>query len=124
MAGIESLVDAPLVEAIGWALLHFVWQGAVVGAVTAITLKLLRRSAADVRYVIAAVSLSLMATLPIVTAVQAYRASQFERIGSTDMAAAVAYPTDVVQGPAEADAGQRTTLAPPAPTALPEFERW
>ncbi|HVJ26075.1 MAG TPA: hypothetical protein VM493_00990, partial [Vicinamibacterales bacterium] len=79
-ASIGGAMNEPLVRAVGWALLHFVWQGALIGGVTAITLRLLRRSAADVRYVIAAVSLSLMATLPVVTGLQAYRAASLDPI--------------------------------------------
>lgn len=69
-----------MIEAIGWALLHFVWQGAVVGGLAAVGLWLLRRSAADVRYVVGAVALSLMATLPIVTGIQAYRGALPRRV--------------------------------------------
>ena len=65
-----------MVQAIGWALLHFVWQGALIGAVAAVGPAALRRSAADVRYVVAAIALSLMATMPMVTGVQAWRAAQ------------------------------------------------
>ena len=37
----------------GWVLVHFVWQGAVVALAAALTLRLCRRQAASVRYVIA-----------------------------------------------------------------------
>lgn len=90
MAGIDVLmIDGPVIEAIGWALLHFVWQGALVGALAAVALRLLRRGPADVRYVIAAVALSLMATLPVVTGVQAYRASRVQWIASSGQSAVV-----------------------------------
>ena len=78
MSGIEALIHQPVIQALGWALLHFLWQGALVGAVAAIALRLLRRSAADVRYVVASVALSLMATLPVVTGVQAFRAARVD----------------------------------------------
>ena len=124
VTGIEKLIDVPLVEAIGWALLHFIWQGALVGAITAITLRLLRRSAADVRYVIAAVSLSLMATLPIVTAVQGYRSARVESLASADPASGLSPVTDAATG-LERDAGQPVQLSPqPLATALPQLERW
>src|SRR5688572_24556901 len=82
-----QLVQQPVAEAIGWALLQFVWQGAVIGALTAITLAVLRRSAADVRYVVATIALSLMLTIPTVTAVQGIRAA---RPGAAPTAAATA----------------------------------
>ena len=65
---LAALVDAPLGRAIGWALIQFVWQGALIGALAAITLAAMRRSAADVRYVVATIALSLMLTMPVVTA--------------------------------------------------------
>jgi beta-lactamase regulating signal transducer with metallopeptidase domain len=71
---IELLLQQPAAQAIGWALVQFVWQGALIGAVTAVALLSLSRSAADVRYVVATIGLSLMLTMPGVTAVQAWRA--------------------------------------------------
>jgi len=70
MTVIEQLLREPAAQAIGWALLHFVWQGTLIGVLTAIALAVLRNGAADVRYVVAAVGLSLMVTLPTVTAIQ------------------------------------------------------
>src|SRR5512134_3520213 len=73
MNAIEDLLQQPAAQAIGWALLQFVWQGALVGLLTAAALVALRRSAADVRYVVATIGLSLMLTMPAVTALQAWR---------------------------------------------------
>ena len=73
MAAIEMWLRQPGAQAVGWALLQFVWQGAVVGMLTAAALLALRRSAADVRYVVASIGLALMLTLPMVTGVQRYQ---------------------------------------------------
>jgi beta-lactamase regulating signal transducer with metallopeptidase domain len=70
MNAIDTLLRQPAAQVLGWVLLHFVWQGALVGALTAIALAALRRSAADIRYVLSTVALSVMLTLPVVTAVQ------------------------------------------------------
>ena len=56
------ITTEPAAQAIGWALLQFVWQGALIGALTAATLAALRRSAADVRYVVSTIALCLMLT--------------------------------------------------------------
>ena len=64
----------PAAQAVGWALLQFVWQGAAVGALTALALFALRRSASDIRYVVASIGLALMLTLPVVTGMQKYDA--------------------------------------------------
>ena len=49
MSAIEQLLREPAAQAVGWALLHFVWQGTLVGVVTAVVLACLRRGAADIR---------------------------------------------------------------------------
>ena len=69
----SDLLHQPAAQAVGWALLHFVWQGALIGVLTSITLVLLRRSAADVRYVVSTIALTLMATMPVVTGVQVWQ---------------------------------------------------
>ena len=74
MTMIETLLRQPAGHAVGWALLQFVWQGAVVGALTALALVALRRSASDIRYVVAAIGLALMLTLPVVSGVQKFQA--------------------------------------------------
>ena len=74
MSAIEIWLQQPAAQAVGWALLQFVWQGAAVGALTALALLALRRNASDVRYVVASIGLALMLTLPVVTGVQRYQA--------------------------------------------------
>src|SRR5260221_12874136 len=74
MTAIETLLRQPAAQAVGWALLQFVWQGAAVGALTGLALLALGRSASDVRYVVAAVGLALMLTLPAVSGVQKFQA--------------------------------------------------
>jgi beta-lactamase regulating signal transducer with metallopeptidase domain len=74
MPAIDSWLRQPGAQAIGWALVQFVWQGTGVGLLSAFALFALRRSAADVRYVVASIGLALMLTLPIVTGVQKYQA--------------------------------------------------
>jgi beta-lactamase regulating signal transducer with metallopeptidase domain len=73
-SAIEALLRQPAAQIVGWALVHFVWQGALIGGLTALALSALRRSAADVRYVVATIAMSLMITLPVVTAGQMWRA--------------------------------------------------
>ncbi len=75
MTAIDHLLREPAAQAIGWALLHFIWQGTLVGVLTATALAVLRKGAADVRYVVATIGLSLMVTLPAVTAIQFWRSA-------------------------------------------------
>lgn len=55
------------IEVLGWTLLHFVWQGAVVGVLAATLLVAWRRRSANVRYLTAVAALGLMLLLPLVT---------------------------------------------------------
>ena len=68
MPAIDALFGQPLAEALGWALLHSIWQIALVAAVAAAVLAFVRQGAADVRYVVSSVALALMLTWPAVTA--------------------------------------------------------
>ena len=76
MIATETLLQEPAIQALGWALLHFVWQGTLVGVLAGLALRALRTSAPDVRYVVSAIALALMATMPLVTGVQAWRAAR------------------------------------------------
>src|SRR5882762_8293356 len=70
MSGTETLLATPAVQAIAWALVHFLWQGALVGLAAAAALSLLKKSSAAVRYAVAAGALLLMVALPVATAVR------------------------------------------------------
>ena len=60
-------VDATVVDALGWALVHFLWQGALVAAMLAVLDLAARGASARLRYALAATALAVMATLPAVT---------------------------------------------------------
>lgn len=59
---------APWIDVAGWTLLHFVWQGAVIGAGAGTGLWLLRDATSDARYTMASAALILMLLSPVVTA--------------------------------------------------------
>lgn len=56
-----------LTEAVGWALVHFIWQGAAVALLYAAFAALAARSSARARYMGACVALALMLALPVAT---------------------------------------------------------
>jgi TonB family protein len=66
----EMLAESPVTRAIGLALLHFLWQGAVIGLATAWLLRTLRQSSAASRYLVGCIALVLMALAPVVTTVR------------------------------------------------------
>ena len=112
MSAIETLLRQPAAQAVGWALLQFVWQGAAVGALTALALLALRRSASDVRYVVASIGLALMLTLPVVSGVQKFQSLRADAT-AVDLSGA---PLTRAEGPARAVA-PAATAAPRAASA-------
>src|SRR6185436_5502384 len=58
------------VQAIAWALVHFLWQGALVGLAAAVALRHLRSRSASARYALAVGALGAMLALPVATAVR------------------------------------------------------
>ncbi len=57
----------PFLENLGWALLHFVWQGTVAAIAVGIMLLFMRKASPNARYLAACAGLLLMAVLPLVT---------------------------------------------------------
>jgi bla regulator protein BlaR1 len=62
------LAASPLVRALALALLHFVWQGALLALALWVLLRLIGRSAAGLRYLVSCCALALAAALPLLTA--------------------------------------------------------
>ena len=58
-------MSAHLVAAIGWALLHFVWEGALVGCAAGILLSALRNARPETRYALACGALLLCLAWPL-----------------------------------------------------------
>ena len=67
MTTLEQFVSPALTRALGWTLLHSLWQGALVAAVLAGALLLLRRQRAEVRYAASAGALGLVVALAGIT---------------------------------------------------------
>lgn len=67
MSSIALALDTPFAEALGWALLHFLWQGTVVALALALVLVLLRGSTPGARYGAACVALALVLAAPAAT---------------------------------------------------------
>ncbi len=72
MTGMEMILAGPLGKAIGWALVHLLWQGVLVAAILAATLALLQRQNANARYLASCGALILLVALGIATGYRAY----------------------------------------------------
>ena len=65
MANLNSWLSGAVMDALGWAIIHSLWQGLAVAALAALLMALSRRP--SVRYLIGVGALALMLAAPIVT---------------------------------------------------------
>lgn len=62
-----NILSQEIVQRIGWALIHFIWQGILVTFLLAIVLRLMRKSSASLRYIISLSALMIMIAMPVIT---------------------------------------------------------
>lgn len=67
-----QLFTNPLAQAVGWALLHLIWQATIVAGILAATLSLLKRHSANARYAASCGALTLVFAMFVATAYRAY----------------------------------------------------
>lgn len=67
MTVIESMLNHPLLERLGWTLLHFLWQGTLAALALAVAMLPLRRCSPVARHAAAGLCLLAMALLPLIT---------------------------------------------------------
>ena len=68
MQALVDLLSSSLAQRVGWALIHFLWQGTLVALLLAVAMQFLRKHSAQVRWLLACIALGLMAVMPVVTA--------------------------------------------------------
>ncbi len=66
------LLTGPMAQAIGWALLHLLWQATIVAGILAAVLALMSRQTASARYVVSCGALGLVFAMFVATAIRAY----------------------------------------------------
>ncbi len=64
MNRLDGFRSSPWIDAIGWALLHSLWEGAAVALALACVLGLLQRASSQVRYLAACAAMVLLIALP------------------------------------------------------------
>jgi len=72
MNPVEIVFSKPLFQAVGWSLIHFIWQGTLVAMVLSSANVFLKNRSANARYVAACGALFLMLALPVGTAISYY----------------------------------------------------
>ncbi|EAY27601.1 M56 family metallopeptidase [Microscilla marina] len=71
---IQNLIPARLIDALGWTLIHSLWQGAVLAIVLVVALILLRKNSSRLRYFVATSALFTLALVATITFVSLYQA--------------------------------------------------
>ncbi|MDA3929446.1 MAG: M56 family metallopeptidase [Prolixibacteraceae bacterium] len=72
MNTLQTIFSPELIEAIGWTIIHSLWQGAIVAIVLSILLIFLRKNSAQVKYIISFFSLLIMLSIAALTFVNTY----------------------------------------------------
>jgi len=72
---------SPTIDALGWTLLHFLWQGAAVALLLGLFLALSRKSRPQVRYLAACAALTFMCVAALATGVWQFRVSHAANSG-------------------------------------------
>ncbi len=67
MTTLTGLLSSPAALDLGWALLHFLWQGAVLAGLCGVTWHLLRPQPPNSRYLVGCFFLLMMASAPMIT---------------------------------------------------------
>ncbi len=67
-----QLLTGPLAQALGWALLHLLWQATIVAGILAAVLALMSRQSANARYVVSCGALALVFAMFVATTIRAY----------------------------------------------------
>jgi uncharacterized protein (TIGR03435 family) len=94
---LETLLINPAVQSLGWALLHFVWQGAVLAALLFVANKLTRRSQARLRYALGCIVMLLMVAVFVATI---FRGAWFRVPDSSAQGAGVVVTSNADAAPA------------------------
>jgi beta-lactamase regulating signal transducer with metallopeptidase domain len=119
MNGLGNLLGTPLAQALGWALVHLLWQGVLVAAILAATLALLSKQSANARYLASCGALALLVILGAVTAYRSYDGSGELGVGSGSERLAI--PLVTSDSAVESPASPTTSSQTPPPTPHTPF---
>jgi beta-lactamase regulating signal transducer with metallopeptidase domain len=121
MTSAMNWISPNAMRALGWTLLHFLWQGTALAAIAAAAMALSRRS--SVRYAVGVAALALMFAAPLVTLFFYSGHSGAADTAKSSPPAAAAGPTAV--GRAAAGGSIQVSRPAPSPDALPWLvEAW
>jgi beta-lactamase regulating signal transducer with metallopeptidase domain len=115
---IQNLLAEPPFQALGWALIHFLWQGALVALALAGCKLLLRGSTARVRYAVSCLFLLVLLALPVLTFVSSMAEDPSDSTGASwvQAGAAALLPASGTSAP--------VTLSPSVAESVTPFLPW
>lgn len=67
MSSLDAVLDTPFAYHLGWTLVHFLWQGVLVGIAYAVALRWMGETSSQMRYWLSIGTLAVLAALPIYT---------------------------------------------------------
>jgi beta-lactamase regulating signal transducer with metallopeptidase domain len=119
MTSLATLVDPTLVERLGWTLVHSLWQGVLIAAVSGILFFALRGARAHTRYLVACASLMLVVASAAITFSMIAPAPDSPEAASTvEAAPSTATPSTAALSTATLSTAAPATAAPAAPVSL------
>jgi len=72
MSILQQIFSEQFIHALGWTLVHSLWQGALIGLIVALAMVFLQKFTARLRYFIYGISLFVLAGIAVVTFVSSY----------------------------------------------------
>ena len=137
MNAIEMLLEKPIFQALGWTLIHFIWQGALIALFYVGASVLLRKFSANIRYLAACGAMLLMLIAPAATmfsisasdnsqsAILTAETTRTNQIVNTAEQSTVPQLTSAAQSEIKADsASQPISTGRWAQTQLPRVMPW
>lgn len=111
MNTISTFIPQKWVQALGWTLLHSLWQGVIAALVLGLLLLLLHRQSATIRYFVAALTFFTFLLVSVVTFIKEYNLLAVpERISVTNVNYASGFPMELaaVSGDVQIQPGSLT----------------
>lgn len=103
MSFLSQFTPSEFVSALGWTLLHSLWQGSIIALLLACLLVVLHRHSSTVRYVVAAICMGTMLVTSVATFMSIYSAGPApEKPGKAERLFATGFPVEFLTPSQEA----------------------
>lgn len=94
---LSTYIPEPIIKALGWALLHSLWQGIITAVILALVLLLLHRQSAAIRYTVSVIAMLVFIMATIVTFSEEYAANAGSQLTvQKPVVYALGFPAEVI----------------------------